>query len=243
LTAPIPVSVDTRRFRRVFGHFCTGVTVITTADEAGPAGFACQAFAPLSLDPPLVLFCARSTSATARRIREAGVFAVNVLADDQKHLSRTFGSAPVPAVPAVPAVTVPATAGAGVPAVAVPATAVPAVPAVAVPATAGAGVPAVTVPAPAGAGRFAGVPWEPAPSGAPILTGALTWADCRIDVIHPGGDHDIVIGRVTALGSCRDAGPLVFHRGRYTATVGISPHEPPEVVDTLLSWPRHNDWI
>ena len=42
-------------FRRVLGHFCTGVTVITTS---GPplAGFACQAFAALSLAPPLVLF-------------------------------------------------------------------------------------------------------------------------------------------------------------------------------------------
>jgi 3-hydroxy-9,10-secoandrosta-1,3,5(10)-triene-9,17-dione monooxygenase reductase component len=179
--------VDSRRFRRVFGHFCTGVTVITTADGAGPAGFACQAFAPLSLDPPLVLFCVRATSATAPRIRSAGFFAVNVLADDQKEISRIFGGP--------------------------------------------------------GPDRFAAVPWSPARSGAPLLTGALTWADCQVEAIHPGGDHDIVIGRVTALGPCRDAGPLVFHRGRYTATVGISPHEPPEVVDTLLSWPRHDDWI
>jgi flavin reductase (DIM6/NTAB) family NADH-FMN oxidoreductase RutF len=47
---------DTARFRQVLGHFCTGVTVITTSGPQGPAGFACQAFAALSLTPPLVLF-------------------------------------------------------------------------------------------------------------------------------------------------------------------------------------------
>ena len=35
---------------------------------ASPAGFACQAFAALSLDPPLVLFCPSQTSATWPRI-------------------------------------------------------------------------------------------------------------------------------------------------------------------------------
>nr|WP_328478090.1 3-hydroxy-9,10-secoandrosta-1,3,5(10)-triene-9,17-dione monooxygenase reductase subunit [Actinoplanes sp. NBC_00393] len=180
-------TVNTRRFRRVFGHFCTGVTVITTADADGPAGFACQAFAPLSLDPPLVLFCPQDLSDTWRRIRSRGVFCVNVLADDQRDVSRAFGMR--------------------------------------------------------GVDKFAGVPWHPAPSGAPILDGALTWADCRVESVHPGGDHAIVIGRVTTLGDCRDAGPLLFHKGRYTGTAAVSPHEPPEVVDTLLAWPRHTDWI
>jgi 3-hydroxy-9,10-secoandrosta-1,3,5(10)-triene-9,17-dione monooxygenase reductase component len=52
-----------------------------------------------------------------------------------------------------------------------------------------------------------------------------------------------VIGRVTALGECTAARPLLFYRGRYTATAAQSPHEPLEVVDTLLAWPRHTDWI
>ncbi|MEU7907160.1 3-hydroxy-9,10-secoandrosta-1,3,5(10)-triene-9,17-dione monooxygenase reductase subunit [Actinoplanes sp. NPDC049118] len=181
------MGVDTRRFRRVFGHFCTGVTVITTVDGEGPAGFACQAFAPLSLDPPLVLFCPQAGSDTWRRIRKPGVFCVNVLAEDQRELSRTFGIR--------------------------------------------------------GADRFAGVDWRPSPAGAPILAGALTWADCRVREVHSGGDHDIVVGLVTALGDCRDAGPLLFHRGRYTGTAAVSPFESPEVVDTLLAWPRHTDWM
>ena len=58
----------------------------------GPVGFACQSFAALSLDPPLVLFCPGSTSRTWPRIERAGHFCVNVLADGQRDVSRVFGS-------------------------------------------------------------------------------------------------------------------------------------------------------
>jgi 3-hydroxy-9,10-secoandrosta-1,3,5(10)-triene-9,17-dione monooxygenase reductase component len=78
------------RFRRVLGHFCTGVTVITTADDDGPAGFACQSFAAVSLEPPLVLFCPSRASATWPRIARAGHFCANVLAADQRELARIF---------------------------------------------------------------------------------------------------------------------------------------------------------
>ncbi|MGW0517375.1 3-hydroxy-9,10-secoandrosta-1,3,5(10)-triene-9,17-dione monooxygenase reductase subunit [Crossiella sp. NPDC003009] len=76
------------RFRAVLGHFCTGVVVVTAP---GPAGFACQSFAALSLDPPLVLFCAGKESRSLPVIRAAGVFAVNVLAGEQQGLSTVFG--------------------------------------------------------------------------------------------------------------------------------------------------------
>ncbi len=78
----------------MLGHFCTGVTVITTVDPDGrPAGFACQSFAALSLDPPLVLFCPSRTSATWPRIAQAGHFCANVLTAGQRDLARVFGTA------------------------------------------------------------------------------------------------------------------------------------------------------
>ena len=83
---------DTGEFRQVLGHFCTGVTVITTHGPHGPAGFACQAFAALSLAPPLVLFCPSRTSATWPVIERAGHFCANVLADGQQELARRFGT-------------------------------------------------------------------------------------------------------------------------------------------------------
>ena len=174
--------VDTALFRQVLGHFCTGVTVITAP---GPAGFACQAFAALSLDPPLVLFCPGRSSVTWPVIARAGHFCANVLADGQQALARRFGAR--------------------------------------------------------GGDKFAGVPWSPAPSGAPVLDGALTWVQCAVQAVHEAGDHYLVTGRVTGLGACRPGRPLLFYRGRYAATdPGTGPAE---VVDTLLAWPRHADWM
>lgn len=85
-------TVDHTRFRAVLGHFCTGVTVVTTCDGRGPAGFACQSFAALSLDPPLILFCPSRHSRTWRTIERVGRFAVNVLAEEQRELCLAFGS-------------------------------------------------------------------------------------------------------------------------------------------------------
>ncbi|MER6997512.1 flavin reductase family protein [Streptomyces sp. NPDC000410] len=84
--------VDPGEFRRVLGHFASGVTVITAYDPegGGPAGFACQSFASLSLDPPLVAFMVARTSTTWPRIARAGSFCVNILGADQGELCRAF---------------------------------------------------------------------------------------------------------------------------------------------------------
>ncbi|MFF6985261.1 flavin reductase [Streptomyces sp. NPDC010273] len=85
--------VEQGQFRRVLGTFATGVTVITAPagpGEPGPAGFACQSFSALSLDPPLVVFMVGRTSTTWPRIARAGVFCVNVLGAHQGELCRGF---------------------------------------------------------------------------------------------------------------------------------------------------------
>ncbi|GAA0557979.1 MULTISPECIES: flavin reductase family protein [Streptomyces] len=82
--------VDPAQFRSVLGHFASGVTVIATVDRTGPTGFACQSFASLSLDPPLVAFMVARTSTTWPRIARAGVFCVNVLGAHQGELCRAF---------------------------------------------------------------------------------------------------------------------------------------------------------
>ncbi|THA85887.1 flavin reductase family protein [Streptomyces sp. A0592] len=89
--------VGPAEFRAVLGNFASGVTVITApadADEqgdgSGPAGFACQSFASLSLDPPLVTFMVARTSTTWPRIARAGVFCVNILGAEQGELCRSF---------------------------------------------------------------------------------------------------------------------------------------------------------
>jgi len=84
--------VDPRAFRNVLGQFCTGITIITTVHEDAPVGFACQSFAALSLEPPLVLFCPTKASRSWAAIEASGRFCVNILHESQKDVSARFGS-------------------------------------------------------------------------------------------------------------------------------------------------------
>jgi len=91
----VPRIVDPGAMREVLGHFASGVTVVTALTADGPAGFTCQSFSSLSLDPPLVTFAPARTSATWSRLRQIGRFCVNVLAEGQDAVSQNFArSAP-----------------------------------------------------------------------------------------------------------------------------------------------------
>lgn len=77
--------IDARRFRTILGHFATGVVAVTAIDaETGrPAGLAANSFTSVSLEPALVSFCVAHTSTTWPRLRRAGRFCVNILAESQ----------------------------------------------------------------------------------------------------------------------------------------------------------------
>jgi flavin reductase (DIM6/NTAB) family NADH-FMN oxidoreductase RutF len=153
-----PSSIDAARFREVLGHFASGVTVVTVTED-GPAGFTCQAFAALSLDPPMVLLAPAKSSTSWPRIARAGAFCVNILASDQEALARSFSVS--------------------------------------------------------GGDKFDGVLWQGAPvTGAPLLDGAMAFAECELERIHESGDHELVTGRVVSLG-VGDGLPLVFYRGGF----------------------------
>lgn len=79
-----------QRLRRILGHFATGLTVITAATPDGPAGFTCQSFSSLSLDPALVSFSPARSSSTWPLLREAGRFTVNILPAEHQHLAGQF---------------------------------------------------------------------------------------------------------------------------------------------------------
>ena len=66
-----------------------------------------------------------------------------------------------------------------------------------------------------GVDRFANQSWKPAPSGAPILDGALAWIDCELERTMTVGDHDLVVGRVTNVGSGDASLPMLFFRRSY----------------------------
>ncbi|HEX4287413.1 MAG TPA: flavin reductase family protein [Trebonia sp.] len=63
-----------------------------------------------------------------------------------------------------------------------------------------------------GADKFAGLSWTPSSSGAPVLSGALTWVECAVEAVHDAGDHYLVVGRATELGPCQPDRPLLFYR-------------------------------
>lgn len=150
--------LEEARYREALGHFATGVTVVTTLDDDGPSGFTCQAFAALSLDPPLVVFAPAVDSRSWVRIRTRGLFCINVLAEEQEAVARVFAGK--------------------------------------------------------GDTKFSGVGWQQGSWGLPLLDDAVAWIECRLDAVHPGGDHALAVGFVldVRVGNAR---PLLFFRGGY----------------------------
>ena len=82
--------IDQAGFREALGHFATGITIVTALEDDLPVGFSCQAFAALSLDPPMVILAPARTSTSWPRIAKAGAFCVNILAEHQEALCHAF---------------------------------------------------------------------------------------------------------------------------------------------------------
>jgi flavin reductase (DIM6/NTAB) family NADH-FMN oxidoreductase RutF len=66
-----------------------------------------------------------------------------------------------------------------------------------------------------GADKFAGIAWQSASSGAPIIEGGMAWIDCELTQTFESGDHYIAIGRVLQLEAVDYGVPLVFFQGGY----------------------------
>jgi flavin reductase (DIM6/NTAB) family NADH-FMN oxidoreductase RutF len=152
--------VEPRMLRDALGCFATGVTVITTATAEGESvGFTANSFTSVSLDPPLVLFCVKRSSASVAALRAHGAFAVNVLHIGQQAISTTFASRI--------------------------------------------------------ADRFAGLECERWDRQVPIIPEAMANFECSIEEMHEGGDHLIVVGRVTRAHFDPARDPLLFLQGKY----------------------------
>jgi flavin reductase (DIM6/NTAB) family NADH-FMN oxidoreductase RutF len=153
--------IEQATFRRVLGHFPTGVVIVTAMSGDTPAGLSVGSFTSVSLDPQLVAVLPAKTSTSWPKIAAASSFCINVLHASHQDLCRRF--------------------------------------------------------AVSGGDKFAGVPWHPAPSGAPIIDGALAWIDCDHERSIDAGDHLIVLGQVRVLDvdTTQSPTPLIFFRGGY----------------------------
>ncbi|MGH7768764.1 MAG: flavin reductase family protein [Candidatus Binatia bacterium] len=87
------MTIDLKELRRIMGHFATGVTVVTTKDGTEtPFGLTANAFASLSLQPPLVLVCVDKGAHCYSCFEGSKIFAVNVLGEGQEEISRRFAT-------------------------------------------------------------------------------------------------------------------------------------------------------
>jgi flavin reductase (DIM6/NTAB) family NADH-FMN oxidoreductase RutF len=154
------VSIDQTKFRRVLGHFATGITVVTGLKEnKTPVGLTVNAFTSLSLSPPLVLFCLDKKTASIDAFDKGNGFALNMLNKNQKDLSVIFSTKVED--------------------------------------------------------RFAKVEHTFWDTGVPILTGCLANLECKIEAIHDGGDHLIIVGLVGRLHQSDNGSPLLYFNGNY----------------------------
>ena len=86
-------SSDPRALRSALGQFATGVTVVTTRSADGRfVGLTANSFSALSLNPPLIIWSLRLTSASLGVFQASERFVVNVLTEAQVEISRLFAS-------------------------------------------------------------------------------------------------------------------------------------------------------
>lgn len=86
--------------------------------------------------------------------------------------------------------------------------------------------------------KFEGIPWHPAPSGAPILDDAVSWIDCSFHSVLEGGDHWIVLGEISDLAVQRTTLPLLFFQGgygRFTPVSLVAPMAPDTIEAVRLA--------
>jgi flavin reductase (DIM6/NTAB) family NADH-FMN oxidoreductase RutF len=87
--------------------------------------------------------------------------------------------------------------------------------------------------------KWDGVSVCPGLGGAPLLSDALAWIECRSYAKYDGGDHLIIVGQVLSLTARSGAAarPLVFFGGKYRqldVNSGIS--TPPDADQWLHGW-------
>lgn len=155
----MPISAES--YREALRHFPAGVTIVTLKAGEDVHGLTVSAFASVSPDPPLVaVIIDRRHTAQQLLEQEDAVFAVNILAEDQRDLSNRFAWSKED--------------------------------------------------------RFALGSWTTAVTGAPVLTDAVAWLDCKIYSRLPAGTHTIYIGQVVASAVPRpDGAPLVYWNRDY----------------------------
>ncbi len=86
------MAISKEEFRRIMGQFATGVTLVTSRHGDHLHAMTANSFTSVSLEPLQVLVCVDKSNNTYEILRKSGAFAVNILGEEQVHLSRRFAS-------------------------------------------------------------------------------------------------------------------------------------------------------
>ncbi|CAM3112408.1 flavin reductase family protein [Prescottella defluvii] len=63
--------------------------------------------------------------------------------------------------------------------------------------------------------KFDTIDWRAGETGSPLIEGSLAHIDCTVESVFPGGDHDIVLGRVVDTERRPSGRPLLYYCGQY----------------------------
>lgn len=86
-------AIARERYTAALAKFPSGVTVVTTVDDAGrPWGFTASAFTSVSLDPPEILVCLDRSADCHAAFVASKHFAVHIVGRGQEELARRFAT-------------------------------------------------------------------------------------------------------------------------------------------------------
>ncbi len=79
--------------------------------------------------------------------------------------------------------------------------------------------------------KFIGLAVTAGLAGVPLIAGCLANLECSRIAAYPGGDHEIVVGRVDGV-RCRDGEPLLRYCGSYRRIAAMAPPPLATIVET-----------
>lgn len=83
-------SLDPEQLRQAMRAWSSGVTVVTARHNGEQHGMTVSSFTSIALAPPLIIISLQVASRTHRLVSQAGVFAVTILAENQREISERF---------------------------------------------------------------------------------------------------------------------------------------------------------